>query len=290
LTFPHLFRQTRLGMVTDPTLFLRRSLRLALVICTLAPLLTIPLKAGESGKKVHRGIHFWFYEYDPAVEELSLHLTDKAGDPNTFPKVAEKVTAEGKKLLFATNSGIFEGDFRPTGLHVSDGKTITKLNLETFVKEREGQFTPNFFLKPNAVFAIDEAGQAVVLESKRFSQSGIKPRIATQSGPLLVANGKIHPILTADSTSARLRNGVGVRKDGTVVFACSVMDQELGRSNLYTFAEFFRDVLHCPDTLYLDGDISYVYIDGKTGPLEKTNFFAGIFAITPRDPAPKPQP
>ena len=29
-----------------------------------------------------------------------------------------------------------------------------------------------------------------------------------------------------------------------------------------------------------DGDISYMYIDGVTPPLEDTNWFAGIFTIT----------
>ncbi len=240
--------------------------------------------AGKAEKKIHRGVHFWVYTYEPEKEILELHLADKVGEPNLFPTVAEKVEAEGKKLLFATNSGIFEGNYRPTGLHISKGKTITKLNLETFVKEREGQFTPNFFLKPNAVFSIDRNGKASIIESSRFAASKIQPEIATQSGPLLAAGGKIHPILTPDSTSTRYRNGVGLRKDGTVVFACSVLEPDIGMSNLYRFAEFFRDQLDCPDVLYLDGDISYTYIDGRTDPIEKTNFFAGIFTITARAP------
>lgn len=267
-------------MVFHATLSRSRAPSLLTATICIAILVFSPSFAGESGQKVHRGVHFWFYVYDPEVEELRLHLTKEAGQPNTALKVAETFAVEGKKPVFITNAGIFEGNFRPTGLHVSEGKTLKKLNLETFVKEQEGQFTPNFYLKPNGVFAIDKKGRSLILESRRFAKSGFQPYLATQSGPLLVANGKIHPVLTHDSTSARFRNGVGVQQDGTVVFACSVLEPDKGLSNLYTFAEFFRDGLDCPDALYLDGTISYVFIEGKTPPLEQTNLFAGIFSIT----------
>lgn len=231
-------------------------------------------------RKIQHGIHFWTYTFDPSRERIDLHLPERVGQPNTFPLVAETVREQGRELRMAMNAGIFEGNFRPTGLHVAAGEKIVDLNLETFRKEREGQLTPNFYLKPNAVFSIDASDRARILESTRYARSGIHPVIATQSGPLLVAGGRIHPILTRDSTSTRYRNGVGVREDGTVVFACSVLEPDLGMSNLYHFAEFFRDVLRCPDALYLDGDISYIYIAEETPPLEKTNLFGGIFTIT----------
>ena len=68
--------------------------------------------------------------------------------------------------------------------------------------------------------------------------------------------------------------------DGKVVFVCSVLERDKGMSNLYRFAELFRARLDCPDALYLDGDISYVHIRDLTGPIEETNWFAGILAIT----------
>ena len=87
-------------------------------------------------------------------------------------------------------------------------------------------------------------------------------------------------MLQPASTSKRYRNGVGVTKEGQVVFACSVLEIDKGMSNLYRFAELFRDRLACPDALYLDGDISYVHIRGLTGPIEESNWFAGILAVT----------
>lgn len=228
----------------------------------------------------HRGVTFWIYRFDPATENLELHLAGE-NKPGKFTAVAEAIRGEGKRLKFATNAGIFEGNFLPTGLHVSKGRKIIPLNTEEFVKVRDGQFTPNFYLKPNGVFYLLKDGKAGILETEEYQEAKIPaPRIATQSGPLLVRNGKIHPVLGENSESVRYRNGVGVTKNGDVIFASSVLDRERGMSNLYRFAEMFRDKLNCPDALYLDGDISYIFIDGVTPEIEDTNWFAGIFTIT----------
>ncbi len=228
----------------------------------------------------HRGTTYWVYRFDPTKEILELRLAGK-NTPGKFTEIAKAVKAEGKKLKFATNSGIFEGNFLPTGLHISEGNTIVKLNTEEFVKQTEGELTPNFFLKPNGVFYLGKGGEAGILETEEYRKAKIPNlEIATQSGPLLVERGNIHPVLDENSESARYRNGVGVTREGDVIFACSVLDRDKGMSNLYRFAEMFRDKLNCPDVLYLDGDISYIYIDGVTPEIEDTNWFAGIFTIT----------
>ncbi len=232
----------------------------------------------------HGGVAFHVYQLDPAKEKLELHLSDKEGEPNTIPKLAEKVKRRGRDLKFAMNAGIFEKNFRPSGLHISNGKTVTKLNLKNFVKESEAQFTPNFFLKPNGVFYLLEDGTAEVTGSDRYASLTITPVLATQSGPLLVNYEVIHPIFGKDSTSKKFRNGVGVAKKGNVVFVCSVLDQKLGLTNFHNFATLFRDKLDCPDALYLDGVISDIFIKGETPPIRETNWFAGILAIT--EPAP----
>jgi uncharacterized protein YigE (DUF2233 family) len=238
----------------------------------------------------HEGTSYYLYRFTPSTETLELHLSGEKNKPNRFTKLEEKMKAKGRRLKFAMNSGIFEGTFLPSGLHISGGKTIVPLNTDDFVKEREGQLTPNFFLKPNGVFYLMKDGQAGILETSKYEQANFRPGpiLATQSGPLLVQNRKIHPVLTKDSTSTRYRNGVGVTADGKIVFACSVLNRETGMSNLYHFAEMFRDKLNCPNALYLDGDISYIYIRGITPPLEDTNLFAGILAIT--EPLPKDTP
>ena len=78
--------------------------------------------------------------------------------------------------------------------------------------------------------------------------------LATQSGPLLVRGGQVHPAFDAGSKSRLLRNGVGVASPQTVVFVISE-----DPVNFYEFATLFRDRLHCPDALYLDGTISSLH-------------------------------
>ncbi|NNE92390.1 MAG: hypothetical protein HKN23_12140, partial [Verrucomicrobiales bacterium] len=192
----------------------------------------------------------------------------------------EQLNRQGKSLKFAMNSGIYEPGFLPTGLHIADGKTVVKLNLKDHVKKRPDDLTPNVYLKPNGVFFIRADGKSAgVLESHEFSRSGETPILATQSGPLLVNRGKIHPAFNEPSTSRLIRNGVGVTKNGTVVLVCSDRTPGKGQINLYGFAELFRDKLGCPSALYLDGDISDVFIRGVTGPVPDTNWFAGVLGI-----------
>lgn len=228
----------------------------------------------------HAGTTFWIHRVDPKATKIELFLPDKANEPNTFPKLEARLASQGRRLVFAMNSGIFEGNFLPTGLHVSEGRTVTKLNLDDYTKRSPDDLTPNFFLKPNGVFFLRADGSPAVVESGKYATLGERPTLATQSGPLLVEAGRIHPALNAESTSQRYRNGVGVTKEGLVVFVCSVRERDKGMSNLYRFAELFRDRLACPDALYLDGDISYIHLRGLTGPVEETNWFAGILAIT----------
>ncbi len=256
-------------MLRHPTLF---------PLAILLPVLTAGTLPAETIE--HAGTRYWIQRVDPVKDRLELHLAGTPGEPNTFPKLEARLAAQGRRLRFAMNSGIFEGNFLPTGLHIADGRIITPLNLDDYVKTSDGDLTPNFFLKPNGVFFIRENLTAGILESARYAALGEKPLLATQSGPLLVQAGAIHPVLQRDSTSKRYRNGVGVTKSGSIVLVCSVPERETGMSNLYHFAELFRDRLECPDALYLDGDISYVYIRDLTGPIEQTNFFAGILAIT----------
>tara|TARA_R110000850_G_scaffold248127_2_gene373037 strand:+ start:1310 stop:2113 length:804 start_codon:yes stop_codon:yes gene_type:complete len=254
--------------------------RLLTLLCF--ALIALMPQLGDSAEQItYRGKSFWVYEVDPKTEKLEIFLGTEEGKPNTFPALEQRIKSDGRRLKFAMNAGIFEGTFIPTGLHISEGKVISPLNLKNFIKEREGQFTPNFFLKPNGVFFVRQDGTADIFESTRYANSDEKPRLATQSGPLLVAAGKIHPVLEPDSTSERSRNGAGISADGKVILVCSALapNEPAGRSNLYRFAELFRDRLNCPNALYLDGAISNIYIRGKTASIRESNWFAGILAI-----------
>jgi uncharacterized protein YigE (DUF2233 family) len=143
------------------------------------------------------------------------------------------------------NAGMYDDALRPIGLYVERGVMQHKAN------RRDGP--GNFHLKPNGVFFID-GDQGGVLETEAFLDRRLKPQFASQSGPMLVVDGAIHPKFSATGTSLQRRNGVGAPDDHTLVFAISE-----GFVNFHSFARLFRDHLGCPDALFLDGSISSLY-------------------------------
>ncbi len=143
------------------------------------------------------------------------------------------------------NGGMYHPDRRPVGLYVENGRELAP------IVTREGP--GNFGLLPNGVLCI--AGPAVrVVESRRFAAERPDCTFATQSGPMLVTGGVLHPRFLPASTSRNVRNGVGVRPDGIVVLAISNEPVTFD-----TFGRFFRDALGTPDALYLDGSISRLH-------------------------------
>ncbi len=237
----------------------------------MAPFLEL---GGRAEETEFRGARFIVHRIDPTKEKLELFWRDDKGQPyNTFEKLEATLKSQGKRLKFAVNAGIYAPGFLPEGLHVENGKQLRPLNL----KNAPG----NFFLKPNGVFFILKNGTPGILESSRFKRSRPAVQLAVQSGPLLLDRGRVHPKFNEPSTNLLLRNGVGVDAKGRIVFACSDRSERgtVGRINLYGFAMLFK-ALGCENALFLDGDISEIYIRGETGPLQRTSAFAAIFAIT----------
>ncbi len=177
---------------------------------------------------------------------LETYNLDDAGQPlASFDALAESVKAQGKELRFAMNAGMFDVNLRPIGLYVEDGAQSKKLNT------RNGY--GNFHLKPNGVFFVagDHLG---VVATEDYLKSGVRPDFATQSGPMLVINGAIHPKFSETGMSFKRRNGVGMVDDHTAVFVIS--DNAV---NFYAFAKYFRDGLKCSNALFFDGSISSLY-------------------------------
>ncbi|WP_026332498.1 phosphodiester glycosidase family protein [Deinococcus apachensis] len=202
---------------------------------------------------------------DPGRDTLRLHWKNPAtGQPyRTFQEVEERLGKEGVRVLFATNSGIYGPGLEPLGLHVEQGRTLVGIN-----NARSGG---NFALLPNGVFWV-KGKRAGVTETQAYRRLNIRPTFATQSGPLLVQGGKLHPAFNPKGTSFKVRSGVGVCEDGQVRFVVSA-----GPVNFHSFAVFFRDTLGCPDALYLDGSISaYATPDADTQFAD----FAGIWTVS----------
>jgi uncharacterized protein YigE (DUF2233 family) len=188
--------------------------------------------------------------FDAETDDIRLFLRDEEGTPfGQFDRLANHVAAQGGSLIFAMNAGMYHDDRRPVGLYVEEEQS------EMGLVKNAGP--GNFGMLPNGVFWID-GDQAGVTETLTYAEQFPEdpPRFATQSGPMLVVDGEIHPVLNPDGTSTRRRNGVGVSEDGRrVVFVIS--DAPV---NFHTFARLFRDELNLPNALYLDGAVSKVYV------------------------------
>jgi uncharacterized protein YigE (DUF2233 family) len=170
------------------------------------------------------------------------------------------------------NAGIFERGGIPTGLAIIGGKELRPINTA------KGQ--GNFFLEPNGVFYV-RGDEARVVSTSEYLAARVVPRIAIQSGPLLLSHGKPHPAFRAESTNYLHRNGVGILPNGSVLFAITVFGQPR-YPNLFEFAEFFRS-RGCADALFLDGDISQVATNAQEA-AAAGNSFGAIFVVTrPKD-------
>jgi uncharacterized protein YigE (DUF2233 family) len=112
----------------------------------------------------------------------------------------------------------------------------------------------NFGLLPNGILCLQDR-QASVIETLRYLREQPACTHATQSGPMLVIDGELHPRFLASGTSRYIRNGVGTRDDGnTAIFAIS--------SDIVTFHQFgsfFRDYIKSDQALFLDGNVSRLY-------------------------------
>ena len=145
------------------------------------------------------------------------------------------------------NAGMYHADYQPVGLYLSDG--VRRANLVT------GASNDNFGMLPNGVFCTGGARPHQVVESRAFAKAQPECRLATQSGPMLVIDGALHPRFLIDSDSRHIRNGVGVSADGgTAWFAIS--DRAV---TFHEFGRLFRDGLGARDALYFDGSISRLY-------------------------------
>lgn len=182
-----------------------------------------------------------------AGQDLRLFLNDPSGAPLlSFARLSALLEAQGQRLVFAMNAGMYHQDRAPVGLFLAEGVESGRLVT------RDGP--GNFGLLPNGVFCIRDDGFAVI-ESRTYQQAPPDCRFANQSGPMLVIDGALHPRFREGSDSVNIRNGVGVSADGQrAVLAISDLPV-----NFHAFARLFRDHLGLPNALFLDGSISRLH-------------------------------
>jgi uncharacterized protein YigE (DUF2233 family) len=184
--------------------------------------------------------------FDPRHDDIRLFLSGPDDKPyGSLGALASVLKQKGEKLAFAMNAGMFGQDQSPVGLYVEDKRKLHEADT------RAGE--TNFHMKPNGVFWIGDK-VAGVTETSRYLASPPPARYATQSGPMLIIDGKVHPKIRPDGTSQKIRNGVGACKGGAVSFAIAEDPVTFD-----TFARLFRDGLGCQNALFLDGSVSSLY-------------------------------
>ncbi|MEE2944051.1 MAG: phosphodiester glycosidase family protein [Pseudomonadota bacterium] len=183
---------------------------------------------------------------DNQAADIRLFLRDDNGQIlGGFGAVRNSLEPD-ESLAFAMNGGMYHPDRRPVGYYVEEGKQVQRL----FPNAGPG----NFGLVPNGVYCIRD-DRADVVESKKFEARPLDCTFATQSGPMLVINGALHPRFLENSSSRFVRNGVGTSADGSQSFFV----KSESAVNFHTFARFFKDHLRMPQALFLDGKVSRIY-------------------------------
>lgn len=218
------------------------------------------------------GVRYQVVRIDLQQADLRMYWRDDAGRPfGSLAALDEWLRARGETLLAATNAGIFYRTRQPAGLHVERGRELRPLNASP--TPPAGEKPGNFFYQPNGVFYVDRDGTARIVETGFARASIPRMREATQSGPLLLRDGKIHWLAGRADVS---RNAVAVcsPRQVALVFAPD-------GASVRALATFIRDELGCRDALYLDGTISGLRVPSAN--VRSDGSYVGILAATARE-------
>ena len=185
---------------------------------------------------------------DPAKHRISTALADGDGALyRSMPDYAARRGADAAPIAFAMNAGMFDDGGQPIGYFVEGSERKQELN------RNDGP--GNFHMKPNGVFYIPKRGQWRIRTSEDFYSNVLdRPIFGTQSGPMLVIKGELHPEISEDGESRKIRNGVGVDTSGKAHFVISEAPISFGK-----LARYFRDEAKTPNALFLDGTVSSLW-------------------------------
>lgn len=200
-------------------------------------------------QSIEKNTEFLTYEVTLEKQDLKLYWKDEKDKPlKSILNLKEYLKKRNKKLIFAMNAGMYKSDNSPQGLFIQNQKNITPLDTM--------KGNGNFYLKPNGVFYITTDNHAFICRTEDYIANH-KVTYATQSGPMLVINGEIHPSFKKGSLNLNIRNGVGILPNNKIVFVMSKNE-----INFYDFANYFKS-LGCKNALYLDGFVSRAYLPEK---------------------------
>lgn len=200
------------------------------------------------------------------LDQVSLELFHANKDGKPYGSLRALKREIKKPPLMLANGGMYHDDLSPVGLYTDKSGSRTELST----KAGWG----NFHLLPNGVFWIAN-GKAGVSETKAFAKAKRKVDYATQSGPMLVIDGKLHPRFLRNSDSRKIRNGVGVSRNGHWIHFV----QSRRSTTFWEFGTLFKDILETPNALFLDGTVSTLETpDVKLGGWRALGPIIGVFS------------
>lgn len=208
---------------------------------------------------------FVIYSVDGKNDKIELFWKNSKNQPfRSIQNLKKNINARNRDLKFAMNGGMFIENNIPKGLYIENFKTLNPIDT----LNGEG----NFYLKPNGIFYITKSDESAVISTENFKASS-DIKFATQSGPMLIIDGKTNPLFQKNSVNLNIRNGVGILQNGNPVF---VMSKK--KINFYNFALLFKS-LGCKNALYLDGFVSRTYFQ-KENWIQEDGDFGIIIGVT----------
>ena len=252
---------------------LRSSLLFALALgaCgSAAPAPDAPARATVAACEQRRfeGSSFTACRYDRRRHRIALFLDGRGGRLRSLAALEAELGPRAGTLRFAMNAGMFDERGGPIGLYVADGSERHRIS------RRAGP--GNFGMLPNGLLAVDGEGRVAIVTSARYDPAS-RPQWATQSGPMLVIDGALHPAIQPNGRSLNVRNGVGVADPDTAWFVISDEPVSFGR-----LARLFRDLLGCRNALYFDGSVSSLW-DRPAGRRDARAELGPIVAVFDKD-------
>lgn len=204
-----------------------------------------PALAATCREETYKGVEYAICDVDVTRDVLRLFLYDDTGTRpyGYFSTLNAALEDQGFALGFAANAGMYHDDRAPVGLYIEGGIEIQHV----ITNAGPG----NFGLLPNGILCLRDR-RVDVFETLRYVEEAPECASATQSGPMLVIDGALHPRFLIDSTSRFIRNGVGTSDDGTI--ASFVISNS--PVTFHTFGSLFRDHLGLNNALYFDGNVS----------------------------------
>lgn len=193
------------------------------------------------------GMLFTHCVADSKKHQIKMVLQDDGGQPyRSLRAYGEDLGLDALEVAFVMNGGMYDGDGKPIGYYVENRERLKELN------RNEG--LGNFHLMPNGVFFGSDGNWQVLSTETFFANISDRPVFGTQSGPMLVIDGELHPEIAEDGPSKAIRNAVGVDADGKAHFVIAEVPISFG-----VMARFFRDDLNTPNALFLDGNVSALW-------------------------------